>query len=128
MKFFGIILILFGLPLSFIPIIGIPMIIIGFIMILSSIGSSNADKTAQALAKQMTTVRQQPAPVPANNAEAERWAALAKYDDDVRGAVEALEPLGSAAIDKLSATYLALNDKTKLPRIVADIQAEFGRS
>jgi len=61
----------------------------------------------------------------ATSADAEKWAALAKYDDDVQAAVAQLQPYGNAALDKLRSTYLALNDKAKLPAIVADLQAEF---
>ncbi|MDR6100567.1 hypothetical protein QE369_000745 [Agrobacterium larrymoorei] len=124
MTFFGILLILMGLPLLIFPVVGVPMIILGIIMILSSIGSSNAKKTANALAKQMSAMEPS-GNAAASSAEAERWAALAKYDEDIRQAVTQVQPLGSAAIDRLRTTYLALNDKSKLPVIVADIETDF---
>lgn len=128
MRFFGVILIFIGIPLCIVPLIGVPVIIIGLFMVIAGFGSANANKTAKALAKQMGTMQQQrqAAPAPAaNNGDAEKWAALAKYDDDVRKAVEQLQPLGAAAVNKLRTTYLALNDKTKLAAIVADVQSEF---
>lgn len=126
MRFFGVILIFIGLPLCIVPMIGVPVIIIGLFMVIAGFGSANANKTAKALAKQMNSAPRQSTPPPASNGDAEKWSALAKYDDDIRKAVEQLRPLGADAIDTLRTTYLALNDKTKLPAIVADIQAEFG--
>lgn len=128
MRILGIFVIILGIPLlMMVPPIGLVMFLVGVFMIIAGFGSSNAKKTAKALAKQMGTIQQQATPAPAANGDAEKWAALAKYDDDVRKAVEQLQPLGTAAITKLRTTYLALNDKTKLAAIVADIQAEFAK-
>ena len=126
MKALGIILILVGLPLLFIPIIGIPVIIIGIIIIFSSIGSGNAKKTgevvAAAMAEQLSRQNNSTAP---ENADREKWNALIRYDEDISAAVEKLEPLGPAAIEKLRVVYGALNDKSKLGRMVSDIEREF---
>lgn len=125
MRFFGILVMVAGLLfLLIVPPLGVVMLLAGLFMIVSGFGSSNAKKTARAIASQMATA---PAPA-ASNADAEKWAALAKYDDDVRAAVAQLQPYGTAALDKLRSTYIALNDKSKLPAIVADIQAEFAKS
>ncbi|WP_439530807.1 hypothetical protein [Pannonibacter sp.] len=59
------------------------------------------------------------------SADFERWNALVCYDDDISRAVQQLEPYGAAAIEKLRVVYSALNDKSKLDKIVSDIQAEF---
>lgn len=124
MRTLGIILILVGLLfLLIVPPIGLVLMVVGLFMIISGFGSSNAKKTAKAIAQQMQAA---PAPV-TGNADAEKWAALAKYDDDISAAVAQLQPHGAAAVDKLRSIYLALNDKTKLPSIVADIQAEFAK-
>lgn len=118
MRFFGVILIFIGLPLCIVPMLGVPLIIVGLFMIIAGVGSSNANKTANALAAQMKQMPQPayvPAPAAATNADAEKWAALAKYDDEIR-----------EAIARLRTTYLALNDRAKLPAIGADIRSEFG--
>jgi hypothetical protein len=126
MKALGIILILVGLPLLFVPIIGIPVIIIGIIIILSSIGKGNAKKTgevvAAAMAEQLSRQNNSSAPY---GADREKWNALIRYDEDVSAAVEKLEPYGPAAIEKLRVVYGALNDKSKLERMVSDIEREF---
>ncbi len=59
------------------------------------------------------------------SADFDRWNALVRYDDDISRAVQQLEPYGAAAIDKLRVIYTALNDKSKLDKIVSDIEAEF---
>jgi len=129
MKALGIILIVIGVPLLFVPIIGIPLIIIGIITILSSLGSSNAEKTANATAKALASqMNTQPSAQSAvSDAEREKWNALIRYDDDISKAVESLEPYGAAAIDKLRVVYFALNDKTKLDQMVEDIKNDFSR-
>jgi hypothetical protein len=110
-----------------IPPVGAAMFIVGVLMVIAGFGSSNARKTAKALATQMETMRPA-APVPAeHDRDDEKWAALTKYDDEIRAAVEELQPLGPVAIRKLRSAYLALNDKTKLPAIVRDIQESFGK-
>ncbi|WP_454700900.1 hypothetical protein [Agrobacterium burrii] len=127
MRILGIFLIIIGIPLSLmIPFAGPVLVITGLFMIVAGFGSSNAKKTAKALAKQMQAMQPQAAPVPATNADTDRWAALARYDDEIRAAVEQVRPYGSNALDRLRTTYLALNDKAKLPTIIADIQQEFG--
>lgn len=129
MKALGIILIVIGVPLLIVPIIGIPLIIIGFIVILSSLGSANAEKTAEATAKVLAShVNLQPVAEKAEyNADREKWNALIRYDDEISKAVEDLEPFGAAAIDRLRVVYSALNDKSKLDKIVADIKSDFQR-
>lgn len=117
MKALGILLILIGLPFLFVPIIGIPLIIIGIIVILSSIGDSNAEKTAQAIAR-----NQMPAP---SHEDDDKWNALVKYDDDIAAACKTLAPYGDSAIQELRTVYLSLNDKSKLDVIVRDIEASF---
>ena len=55
----------------------------------------------------------------------DRWSALVRYDDDIRGAVEQLRPLGERWVDELRKAYFALNeDKQYLPNIVARLKAE----
>lgn len=128
MRILGILAILLGIPMGMmIPPVGVVMVVVGVLMVISGFGSSNARKTAKALATQMETMRPA-APVPAeHDRDDEKWAALTKYDDEIRAAVEQLKPFGPGAIGKLRSAYLALNDKTKLPAIVRDIQESFGK-
>src|SRR5690242_9988034 len=95
MRFFGILVMVAGLLfLLIVPPLGVVMLLVGLFMIISGFGSSNAKKTARAIAQQMGTA---PAPAAVGNADAEKWAALAKYDDDVRAAVAQLQPYGATA-------------------------------
>lgn len=131
MKAIGILLILFGLPMLIIPIVGIPMIIVGFIVILSSIGSSNAEKTANATARALAEVqtRRESSATPVERDTPKMgdtaWATLVRYDDDIKAAMDELSELGPTAQAKFREVYVVLNDKTKIPRIVADIKADF---
>lgn len=128
MKAIGILLILFGLPMLVIPIAGIPMIIIGFIVIMSSIGSSNAEKTAHATARALADVqvrRETPAETATPSISDSAWAALIRYDDEIKAAVDQLQDLGPKAQAKFREVYGVLNDKSKISRIVADIRSEF---
>lgn len=129
---FGILLILVGLPLLFIPIIGVPIIIIGFIMILSGIGSSNARKTAAAIADMNQQLqaerRDRQDEDTATAAAAKRFAVLAEVDDDIAAAVDRTGPLGPAALAELREKVLAVDDKAYLDRIVAAIETKHKRS
>lgn len=120
----GIILIVIGLPLLVVPIIGVPLIIFGIIMIFSSIGSGNAEKTAQAIVKTQANSNHSTSDA-IQQAEHEKWVALVKYDDEIAAAHKELEPLGENAIRQLKTVYLSLNDKTKLDKIVLDIKQQF---
>jgi len=53
------------------------------------------------------------------NALTERWNALARFDNEVRAAVEQLRPFGESLVNELAQAYFALNeDKQYLPKIV----------
>lgn len=114
-----------------IPIVGIPMIIVGFIVILSSIGSSNAEKTANATARALAEVqtRRESSAAPQERDTPKMgdtaWATLVRYDDDIKAAMDELSELGPTAQAKFREVYTVLNDKTKISRIVADIKADF---
>lgn len=89
-------------------------------------GTSLADQIVTAQSRVGSTPM--PTPTPPNSAasvDLDKWNTLIRYDDDISHAVAQLEPYGAAAIDKLRVVYTALNDKSKLDKIVADIQAEF---
>ncbi|WP_439530808.1 hypothetical protein [Pannonibacter sp.] len=60
-----------------------------------------------------------------SSADLDKWNALVRYDDDISRAAAQLEPYGTAAVDKLRVVYSALNDKSKLDKIVSDIRKEF---
>jgi hypothetical protein len=50
-----------------------------------------------------------------------KWHALLKYDSDVAEAAEKIRPLGPEFLNELAESFMALNDKTYLPQIVARI-------
>jgi hypothetical protein len=50
---FGIILTLISLPAMLVPFIGIPMLIIGFVLILLGVGRSTANRTAKITAEEI---------------------------------------------------------------------------
>src|SRR5262249_52105895 len=53
------------------------------------------------------------------NALTERWNALARFDNEVRAAVEQLRPFGESLVNQLAQAYFALNeDKQYLSKIV----------
>lgn len=54
----------------------------------------------------------------------QKWAALQKYDDEIRAAAETLRPFGPWYVERLGAEYLAVGDKAYLPRILAAVRAE----
>ena len=127
----GILLILISLPLMLIPIIGIPLFILGIIVILLNIGKANSKRTAEATAQALMAAQEnrdrnlELRKAGESDSEFQKWIALVKYDDDIGAAVARLEPLGSSAVEKLRTTYTALDDKSKLDRIVSDIEAEY---
>jgi hypothetical protein len=52
----------------------------------------------------------------------ERWKALARYDNEVRAAVEQLKPFGESLVNEIAQAYFALNeDKQYLPSIVRNL-------
>jgi hypothetical protein len=55
-----------------------------------------------------------------------KWNALLKYDADVAAAVEKIRPLGEHWLDEFASSYLALNDKSYLSRIVHKIIEDAG--
>lgn len=55
--------------------------------------------------------------------DARKFEALAKYDDDVRAAVETIAPLGDKWVNELAGAYFSLGPKY-LPNIVARIKAD----
>jgi hypothetical protein len=59
---------------------------------------------------------------PARNYDAAKWDALVKYDDDVASAEKTIRPLGQKWVDELARSYLALGDKSYLPKIVETIE------
>lgn len=127
----GILLILISLPLMIIPIIGIPLFIVGIIVVLLNIGKSNSQKTADATASALMAAQekrdkeQELRKAGETDTEFQKWVALVKYDDDIGAAVTRLEPLGAGAVEQLRTTYTALGDKSKLDRIVTDIESEY---
>lgn len=54
----------------------------------------------------------------------ERWHALSRYDDQVRHAVEMLEPHGAAAVAELKRAFKVLQDKDKIGGIAELIMAD----
>jgi hypothetical protein len=58
----------------------------------------------------------------------ERWNALARFDNEVRAAVEQLRPFGESLVYQLAQAYFALNeDKQYLPKIVQALIEEAER-
>ncbi|KAB2838909.1 MAG: hypothetical protein F9K47_17040 [Burkholderiales bacterium] len=58
----------------------------------------------------------------ARNYDAPKWNTLVEYDDDVSAAEKQIRPLGQQWIDELARSYLAVNDKSLLPKIVEKIE------
>ncbi len=50
-----------------------------------------------------------------------KWLALVRYDPDIATVAKQLEPLGEKWIDECASSYLVLNDKAYLPKIVERI-------
>lgn len=50
-----------------------------------------------------------------------KWNALVQYDPDISTAAEIIRPFGQMWVDELGSSYMALNDKSYLPRIVEQI-------
>ncbi len=69
------------------------------------------------------------APTLTPNFDRARWDALLKRDPQLGMIVDKLRPLGQKWIDKFAASYLAANDKSRLPtlvsKIIADARKEF---
>ena len=118
MKFLGILLILAGIPFLLIPIIGIPLIIVGIIVILSSIGSSNAEKTAKAIAETVGTGRT------AGSDSMARWHALVDVDPDIAAAAAKARAAGADYERQLAEKYLTLNDKQYLAAALEKVLAQ----
>ena len=53
-----------------------------------------------------------------------KWQALLKYDPDLAKVANKMQELGDEWVDELARSYLAINDKTYLPNIVAQIIAD----
>lgn len=83
--------------------------LVGFIIVL--IVGSNAPPTAVA------------ALTGANSDFRAKWANLARYDVDIRNAVDKLAPYGNEAVLRFRDIYETVNDKAAIPAIVADIEA-----
>ena len=69
------------------------------------------------------------APTLTPNFDRARWDALLKRDPQLGMVADKLRPLGQKWVDKFAASYLATNDKSRLPtlvsKIIADARKEF---
>jgi len=78
-------------------------------------------------AAQMTPPPRRPAPqfralraIP----DAEKWNALVRFDEDIRASADRLAPFGQRWVDELAAAYMAIGDKSYLPKIETRLRAE----
>jgi len=110
---------LWGILCFLFPVIG--LIFLAFAKDEQSIEEKTANAITSALQNSNALVAQ-PVLSSADNA---RWEALVKYDDEIKHAVARLTNLSEDAAQEFKVTFLALNDKSKIPIIVSDIETDF---